>query len=486
MRLVVFSSLLLSASAQSAAAQIPAPPVVIGDVAVSGSLRSRAYSWDWFGDSPNGDYTYPGSLIRAGLSQSKARFDWQVELALPFALNLPTTAVAAAPQGQLGLGGTYYAANSNSTNMAALFLKQGFIRFKDVGGLEGQSVRIGRMEFNDGAEVTPKNATLAALKRDRVSQRLLGNFGFSDIGRSLDGAQYSVTGRDLNVTAVAARPTQGVFDANGWPDLNINVLYGALTKEVGGARRPGEWRIFGLGYDDYRHGVVKTDNRPLAVRSADTGSIAIGTYGGHYLQFIGTPAGAVDLLFWGAAQTGSWGALTQRAAAFAAEAGWQPPILDRVKPWVRGGYDYASGDGNPSDQTHGTFFQVLPTPRVYARLPFFNMMNSADAFGEVLLRPSTSVTVRSDVHALRLASASDLWYSGGGAFQAGTFGFTGRPSSGQSNLATLYDVSGDYGLTTHVAVGAYYGYAAGHGGVQAIYPTGGGLRFGYLELFIHF
>ena len=161
------------------------------------------------GDSANGDYTYPGSLLRLGLSESRNHVDWQVEFALPFLMHLPPTAVAAAaPQRQLGLGATYYAANSTSANTAALFLKQGFIRFKKVGGIPGQTLKVGRMEFSDGAETSPKNGTLASLKRDRISQRLLGPFGFSDVGRSIDGVQYSLTGTKLNLTAIPGRPTQ--------------------------------------------------------------------------------------------------------------------------------------------------------------------------------------------------------------------------------------------------------------------------------------
>jgi hypothetical protein len=178
--------------------------------------------------------------------------------------------------------------------------------------------------------------------------------------------------------------------------------------------------------------------------------------------------------------------LTQRAGAFAAEAGWQPTGLDALKPWIRAGYDYGSGDSNPVDQTHGTFFQVMPTPRVYARLPFFNMMNNRDAFGTLVLRPSKRLTVRTDFHVLALTNAADLWYSGGGPFQPATFGYTGRPSSSQSNLATLTDVSGDYNVNPNVAVGAYYGYASSKAVTSAIYSSGTGARLGYFELLLRF
>jgi hypothetical protein len=191
------------------------------------------------------------------------------------------------------------------------------------------------MEFNDGLEVVPANATLAALNRDRISQRVIGNFGFSDVLRSLDGAEYVLSRPTFNLTAIAARPTEGVFQVNGWSELNINVFYAAMTGQ-GGGRNAREWRIFALGYDDYRRGVLKTDNRPAAARSGDTESIAIGSYGGDCLQLRATPSGPVDLLIWGVAQAGSWGTLSHRAGALALEIGWQPVRLPRLRPWIRG------------------------------------------------------------------------------------------------------------------------------------------------------
>ncbi len=454
----------------------------IGDVTVSGSLRTRVESWDWFQGNANNDYTFTGSIFRLSLAESKPHFDWQMEFALPFLLGLPDNAVAAGTQGQLGLGASYFVANSGNSNPALPFVKQGFVRFKDLGGIEGQSLKVGRMEFNDGTEVTPANATLAALQRDRIAARLLGNFAFSDVGRSFDGVQYGLNGSNLNLTMFAARPTRGVYQVDGWGELNINVFYGALTGQFGNKKIANEWRVFGLGYSDERDGVVKTDDRPLAIRKVDAGHINIGTYGGDFLHTTETKAGSIDAMFWGALQTGTWGSQIQRAYAFAAEAGWQPPVLQRLKPWIRGGYDYGSGDKNPNDSTHGTFFQVLPTPRTYARFPFFNMMNNRDAFGELILRPSNRVTIRSDVHSLALANSNDLWYSGGGAYQPWTFGYTGRASGGQTGLATLYDSSVDFNCNRHFTAGLYYGYAAGKLVMQTIYPAGKNANLGFVEV----
>src|SRR5262245_16535974 len=74
------------ASQTPAASSSPAP------LGAFGSIRTRAYWWNWFGENPEGDYAYPASLIRLGLSRSKSFLDWKVELALPILLSLPESA----------------------------------------------------------------------------------------------------------------------------------------------------------------------------------------------------------------------------------------------------------------------------------------------------------------------------------------------------------------------------------------------------------
>ncbi len=202
--------------------------------------------------------------------------------------------------------------------------------------------------------------------------------------------------------------------------------------------------------------------------------------GGNLLHvFTSAHAGSFDTLAWGAWQRGSWGTLAQRSWAVALEAGYQPPEK-HLKPWLRAGWNYSSGDNNPLDSTHGTFFQVLPTPRIYARFPFFNLMNNDDLFGELILRPHKRVTIRSDVHSLRLSNAHDLWYSGGGAYDQKVFGYTGRPSGGATSLATLFDVSADVTVARNISLTAYVADAEGKQVLAKIYPGTTG-RFGYLE-----
>jgi hypothetical protein len=231
---------------------------------------------------------------------------------------------------------------------------------------------------------------------------------------------------------------------------------------------------------------VKSDSRAAAVRSTDTGNIVISTFGGHTLHAFESGAGTVNLMFWAAAQTGRWGSLRQRAGAIDAEAGFQPKILPMLKPWIRGGYTWGSGDGNPNDSTHGTFFQLLPTPRPYARFPFFNMMNNEDAFGALILRPHTKATISSEFHSLRLSEANDLWYSGGGAFQPWTFGYSGRSTSSRRSLGNLYDASLEYRMNRKVTLTGYFGYTQGLSVMKQIYPQGKDGKFGYIEALYRF
>ena len=410
-------------------------------------------------------------------SQNQQSYDWGVELAAPILLGIPNQAVQPSPYGQLGLGGSYYAANRNDQNSASVFVKQAYLHLKG----EHSNVKFGRMEFTDGGEVTPTDETLVIVKRDGISQRLIGTFGFSDVQRSFDGAQYNYRNGGWNFTAFSAVPDRGVFQVDGWGWVTTPVTYAALTKQQTFGTSKAEWRLFGIFYNDDR-GVLKTDNRSAAVRAADPSGLDIGTYGGHYIQAIPTVAGTFDLLGWGALQNGKWGVQTQRSGAGAVEAGFQPKIVEAVRPWLRGGYFYSTGDGNPNDNTHGTFFAILPTPRVYARFPFFNEMNNRDLFGELMLRPAKRVTLRSDVHGLWLANSHDLWYSGGGAFQPWTFGFNGRPSNGATGLATLYDISADLQVLRPLALSLYYGYARGGAVIQQIFKGDSNGSLGYVEV----
>lgn len=435
---------------------------------------------NWFGNAEGGSYSFLGATARLGLEQKRSRFEWRVEFAAPLLLGLPDDAIAPAPQGLLGHGANYYRANDNSTSAAGFFPKQAYLRLKSED--QRWQGRVGRFEFAEGTETTPSNGTLAAVKRSRVAQRLIGLFGFTHVGRSFDGVDVGYTSGATRVTLMAGAPTTGVFSTDGWGWIgNMGIGYGAVTLPGPWGADRGEFRVFGLYFRDGRD-IVKTDNRPLADRQADKAPIAIATLGGHYLQVMPTAAGSVDLMVWGAWQVGDWGKLDHSAWAGTAELGWQPAVLDGVRPWLRVGYFRGSGDQATSDQTHGTFFQVLPTPRAYARFPFYNLMNLEDVSASLSVRPGTRTTLRADLRGLRLADQNDGWYLGGGAGTDGDFGYAVRPSIGSQSLATLVDLSADVRINSHWTVGGYGSRAIAGRVIKSIYPTRPDSWFGYLEL----
>jgi hypothetical protein len=460
-------------SATSSLAQSASKPVTATVI-----VRERTNATQWFSAIPSAEqYGHQDSLLRLGIQQRIHQWDYQLELLQAAELFLPTDAVSpVTAQGQLGLGGTYYASNSNNEFPAAASFKTGFIRYHLS---ESSTLRLGRFEFFDGQETTPANSAIAWLQTNRIAQRVVGNFGFSNAQRSFDGVDAKTGNANWNLTAMAARATQGVFNMNANPELNVDIQYVAYTRAL--AKHRLLLRGFALGYHDGRTGVVKTDNRLLAVRQADHRNIRIGSYGGDAIAAIPAGHNTFDLLFWGALQNGRWGALDQHSGGFAAEGGLRFDQL-RSTPWLRGGALRTTGDNNANDGEHNTFFQVLPTARIYARDPFFNMMNSKDQFLQFIDKPTKRVEMRTDVHFLQLTAPADLWYQGGGAFDNKVFGYTGRPANKHSSFSSLYDVSADCTLNSQLSLNLYYAHAFGKSVIAAIYPADHASNYGYLEL----
>jgi hypothetical protein len=469
---------------QEKPAVAPPPAPKIGPLQPSVVWRTRFEMWNWF-DAPgaNDSYGYLNSLLRAGVGQTRGRLDWRIEFAQPTVLGAPDNAMAPPPQGALGLGAAYYGANKLRSNYATAFLKQGFVQFRPRAGA---ALKAGRFEFFDGTEVPIADPTLSGLVQSRVGHRLISNEAFPAAQRSFDGALFTWNSGPNNATAFGARSTAGGVHLNGWKELAIEVFYGAYNRAVKGGRGVGSFRTFVVGYVDHRDDVVKPDNRPAPIRTADRDTIALATFGANYAQVLDAQdAGTVDVIGWVAVQTGSWGALSQRAWSGFAEAGWQPRDV-AFRPWIRGGYRYSSGDSDPADDRNGTFYQVFGATRQYAKFPFYNLMNLTDAYLLVALRPRPDVTVRSELHGLTLADRADLWYGGGGPGQSDAFGYAGRPSQGSDSLATLWDLGVDTTLIPHLGVNLYYGFASGGDVIERTYPKNANGQFAFIETVLRF
>jgi hypothetical protein len=480
--LCLASAIAFPLAAQDSPVRIATAPVQIGAVTVDGEIRVRGEGWDLFLPDFQTRYGWGSSLLRLGIGQHRPRWDWKIEIEQPTLFQMPQDAVAP-PGYPLGTGAIHFLANRGNRNAASIFVKEGYIRVRGLAG-NGGTLQLGRFAFVDGAELLPRDRDLAWIKRQRLAERLVGSADSSAVGRSFDGALFSdnLTSKS-NVTLLAARPTRGVYQTDGIGEVGVTALYAAYTRQFTRGHAFSEVRGFGVGYFDGRN--LQIDNRPPSARQRDNQSLRLGTFGLHALLVVPLPLSFKwDSLVWGAYQTGSWGQLQQRAWAVAAETGWRIPI-PWIHPWMRAGLMIGSGDGNPLDGKHQTFFQPLPNQQLYARIPIYTMQNVEDYTGQLILRPHERVWIRTEIHKFKLHSVHDLWYVGSGAYQNTSFGYFGLAPNGHRGLANYLDTSVEARLTSHLDASVYFGVLAGKSLLtNDLHGRKGGL--GYVELAYRF
>ena len=459
------------------------PPLTWGALTISGELRGRGEGWNWFLGNTRTRYAFGQSLLALSLSRQVSKFGWKISLAQASLYGLPSDAFVVDDHAPLGLGPIYYAANGKP-NVAGFFVQEAFVSIPSI-DRNHSTLRLGRFLFNEGLEKKPQSDDLAWLEHQRLSQRLLGDSDWTGITRSLDGAHFSSDiGSATNVTLVAARVTKGVFQTDGLTEMNVDAMYGAYTREFPTPSTDSQLRVFALGYHDGRN-LVKVDNRSLAARQADRADIRIGTFGVSYALVAPIRyTGKWDLVVWGAQQVGHWGVLNHRANSGLFELGWRPPV-PKVHPWLRAGAIFASGDGNPKDTKHATFFQPLPSEQLYARLPFYTLQNIEDYTGQAIVQPSRKLELRSELHKVKLHSVKDEWYLGSGAFQNTSFGYYALNSSGHRGLGNYVDFGAKYQVNDHLALQYYVGVMSGKA-VETSNLKGKKGGFTFLELAYRF
>jgi hypothetical protein len=136
-----------------------------------------------------------------------------------------------------------------------------------------------------------------------------------------------------------------------------------------------------------------------------------------------------------------------------------------AKPWLRGGINVSSGDTDPGDHDHGTFFNMLPTNHFYYgfadQLSFQNLTNP---FVQLRLAPLDTLAFNVFVHWFSLTEDDDLRYAGTGAFDKASFGFPSFPTAGRRRIGTEYDVVATW--TPHRITSFEVGYSHLDGGAM--------------------
>lgn len=462
-------------------------PRNIGTLSFSGEILGRYEYRDWFDPKPGFDnqYGFFFQRTRLGLRFNSEKINVFVQGQYIHLFNLPEHSIAPPPYGPLGLGAVYYAHNkSQGQDPYKVFLKSAYINFNDPFNI-GISGKFGRFDYIDGLEVMTDNKKFNFLKKTRIGHRLISSMDWTAVSRSFDGGEISYDHRKFNILAGITHPTQGGFDVNAGNAIeDLDLLYSSFTIKRSELIPDTELRLFYIYYNDDRHVTQRVDNTMSPASKAD---IKIHTLGLNSLGIYKLGPGEMDILLWTALQFGDWYELDHKAFALAAEAGYQLKDMP-LKPWLRGGYFISSGDNDPKDSDHETFYQILPSSWLYARFPFYNAMNSKDLFAMLILKPLDNLVLRSDWHFLWLNKSSDGLYCGCGPSQekGSIFGYLYRPSMGKQYLGNLVDVSTTFEASKNLNFTAYYGHFFGGDVMNKLFKGKSDADYFYIETLIQF
>ena len=430
------------------------------------SSITRVESWSYFPPAPDPleltprplaepTYTFLGHRSDIGIRVDGPRFGLSGAFNYVRLENLPTNAIG---PGALG-NGAFYFAGVGVPYSYQLYVSEIALRVRSRD--ERTSASIGRMPYTSGGEVTSTQPALETLKRERLHSRLIGNAESSMYQRRFDGARVDLDRPAWRLTSSAFVATQGGFEESAnlsMPKVQVGSM--VFTRKSAAAR---EWQAFAHLYRDRRASAVVPDNRVVPDKPVD---VTIAAIGASHARVASIRTGEVDTILWAAGEFGDWYGQPHRAASVVLEAGhrWTNAPLS---PWLRAGYLFASGDRDPEDQRHGTFFQMLPSSRRYALSAVYAQMNLHDAFVQVLAEPGR-VKTRLDLHRVALASGSDLWYHGSGAMasRGRFFGFSGRQTGGAASLGTVLEGTVEVTIKRYWSLRGYAGTMWGGSAVR--------------------
>jgi hypothetical protein len=425
--------------------------------------------WDWFGDQGDA-YSFRFQRTRLNLGAHTELLDVFVQPQYVSMWGLPSDAVVAG-KGPSGMGALYYLHNQESDS-DSLGFHQAWIRFNDLLFAKG-CLTLGRMTYASGVEHvrTEDGKKFNTLKSLRLGDRLISSFEWSAYARSFDGVKMDTNLWDeLSLTASWLYPTQG-----GWEkDFNtaiddVRVASVVVTAPKGRYIPDTELQFFVYNYQDERNCTQRVDNSGCVIGRADIDITAIGA---HLVGIRSMGTMQWDYLLWGAIERGDWYEQDHAAYAFTVETGWQWMDL-QMKPWLRIGYFIGSGDKDPNDEDHGTFFQMAPGTRKYQLFPYYDLQNNQSIYGQLFLFPHKDVTLRFDYAFNQLAESSDSWYMGTGSTQdsGDIFGYLGRSSGGDHELSQELSMMLNYQYNEHLGFNFFYAHVWGGDVIENIYPS---------------
>lgn len=268
-------------------------------------------------------------------------------------------------------------------------LRQAYVEVRGLGGVSGLSTKLGRQELSFGEE------------------RLVGAFGWSNVGRSFDAAKVRFESGGLSLDAFLARARRRPL-LSDTPDQTLSGVYAGFLQD----RKDLKAEAYAL---------LKRDGGLTPGELGGRSRSRIPTFGGRVLW---TPVAGLQLALESAWQTGERGPDRHRADAQSLRVTWAIPSEAGVSLGAE--WNRASGDEDPFDGRSGSFDNLFPTNHnKYGLMDYHNWSNLREVkiFGAVLIREG--LRLEAEVHDFRLDSPTASWTSAGGALM-------GRDPSGAS------------------------------------------------------
>ncbi len=424
-------------------------------VKLGGQIRTRAEYANGFYQVPTSNNTLPGATgigARVGkpgrtgysnskdddyvLNQTRLWADADVNEHLRVFIQLQDARTFGAEGTTVGYANGTAVSGLENVENSILDIHQGYFDLRKLFDLP-LTVRVGRQEIVWG------------------DHRVIGNFVWSNVGRTFDGGRAMWDTDSIHAEVFAAK-----VDEDGWlgadgsdnSDENIYAAQLAFKKLVPGA-------LLELMY------IQKNDQDDTANSAVASGYAAAGDGSGVVIHDFGVRIDgkvpnldAIDYTIESHGQVGDYADDSQQAWAFAGKTGYTFKEL-AWKPRIGFEYAFASGDDDTTDSKHETFDNLYPTNHwqgIYGFADLLSWQNMHDFRGQFKVQPTSKLTAQVDYHWFMLDEEADGWYLANGTLAAA------RPGAGfntsDEDLAQEVDLTVGYALYKNVNILAGYSF----------------------------
>jgi hypothetical protein len=266
------------------------------------------------------------------------------------------------------------------------------------------------------------------------SQRLVGAFGWSNVGRTFTSLKAMYNRDDFFLDAWVANvivPEDRHFNTEAHDD-DFFGLYGGWKEMPGGVLE---------AYFFFRDDDSKDQDREIyTFGTRIAGKCTTNEAVDYSVELVGQLGDAAN---------------NEDQEAFAAHFGAGYTFADKdYKPRLGVEYNFSSGDDDPDDGDNNTLDNLYPTNHIhYGSMDRFSWRNMHNIKLSASAKPTEKLTVKCDLHFFWLDDTDDAWYNaGGGVIRAG-----GTPGA-DDYVGEELDLTIKYKYNKHLTIMAGYSH----------------------------